>query len=155
MTEEENTNWDEELENLTSVGWEDQTGMSPEEARFNIVIRKLEAVFQEWADTEVYATVPEDADPFNATEITVDVEPFEDSFKTSLGDVAAVPMLGVIASIMSDILKADEGVPTEETLREYRVRIVEAVKALMVEGVLVSKSPTWADKFDDATVGLN
>ena len=104
---EENTNWDKELEELNSVDWQDQTGMSPEEARFEIVIKKLEAVLHEWANTEVYADIPEDVQlgaDWNEVEVTIDAEPFEDSFKTTLGDVAAVPILRVISNILTDIL---------------------------------------------------
>ena len=154
---EENTNWDKELEELNSVDWQDQTGMSPEEARFEIVIRKLEAVMSEWGATEVYADIPEDVDlgsDWNAVEVKIDAEPFEDSFKTTLGDVASVPILGVIANILAEILD-NSGAPKEDALREYRSRVVNAVQALMIEGILVSKSPAWNDRFQEVTDQLS
>ena len=154
---EENTNWDKELEELNSVDWQDQTGMSPEEARFEIVIKKLEAVLHEWANTEVYADIPEDVQlgaDWNEVEVTIDAEPFEDSFKTTLGDVAAVPILGVIANILTDILDSN-GRPHEDMLREYRSKVVNAVKSLMIEGILVSKSPKWNDRFEEVTDQLS
>ncbi len=143
---EENTNWDEELENLTTLE-------SAEDARLEIVIGKLEAVMDKWSDTVVYATVPDDAMDIENGTMEVRTEAFEDSFKTCLGDIAAVPMLGIIAQVLAEIIDSEDKHDIDQ-LRKSRLRIVEAVKALMIEGILISKSPDWSNEFEDATKGL-
>jgi hypothetical protein len=153
MTKQDNTNWDDELKNLNEASWQDQSGLSAEEARFDIVINKLEGVMNKWAATPVWAAVPTDENDFGLMEIAT--EPFDGGTETCLGDVAAVPMLGVISSIIKDMMSMDKDAPDLEDLQRYREDIVTAVTSLMVEGILISKSPDWNTQFNAATSGLS
>lgn len=143
----EDTNWDDELKNMPT-----NEGLSPEEARFDIVVNKIEGVMNRWADTPVWAAVPEDATEIGVMDIAS--EPFEGSVESCLGDVASVPMLCIISKILKEMLSMDRSEPDEDDLMRYRDEIVHTVTGLMIEGILVSKSPPWHDDFEQAIAGL-
>ena len=149
---EDNTNWDNELRNLNKTSWEDQTGLSAEEARFDIVVGKIESVMGKWASTPVWAAVPEAEEEIGMMEIST--APFDGGTETCLGDVAVVPILSVISGILKDMMSVEKDTPDFEDLQRYREDIVSVGLALMVEGILISKSPEWNDVFAEATTGL-
>ena len=152
---EDDTNWDDELKSMfenEQFDLDNPTGLSAEEARFDIVVSRIDSVMQKWAETPVWASVPTDPEEIGILEL--DNEPFEGGTETCLGDVASVPILGLLAKILRDMLSLENDTPQEEDLMRYRDEISHAVTGLMVEGILVFKSPPWNDDFEEAAAGL-
>jgi Fe-S-cluster formation regulator IscX/YfhJ len=149
MTDEnemENVNWDEALADLNEE-------IDPRAARFHIAVSQLENLIEEWGDTPIYAKPSEE---MAIGEMELSEEPQEGFLETRLGDITAVPLLGVLARTVTEILhSADEDGPDLEALYESKERINEAVKALLIEGILIANSPEWKERFTKAVEGLN
>jgi hypothetical protein len=150
MSDMENeVNWDDELANLN-----DQE--SVEEIKFDMIASKIFDLVQEWGSTQVYAQPPSMPDEDGQVGMRVSEEDFEGSVKTSLGDLASVPLMGMMADIIRQLFIEGGGVVElePETVLEHRQRLVETVIAIMTEGILISNSPDWAERFDEASKGL-
>lgn len=150
MSDMENeVNWDDELINLN-----DQE--SVEEIKFDMIASRIYDLIHEWGNTKVYAQPPSMPDEEGQVGMKVSEEDFEGSVKTSLGDLASVPLMGLMADIIRQLFIEGGGVVEldPETIHEHRHRLVETVLAIMTEGILISHSPEWAEKFDEASKGL-
>ena len=142
----EETNWDKELEELNEE-------IDPRAARFHIAVSQIENLIEEWGNTPIYAKPPED---MSIGEMDLSEEPKEGFLETRLGDISAVPLLGVLAKTVTEILHAsDEDGPSLEALHDSKERINEAVKNLMIEGILIANAPEWKERFAKATEGLS
>ncbi len=142
--ETEDVNWDEELENLNEE-------LDPSGARYMIAINQLERLMNEWGETVIYAEPPQD---LTVGQIALSEEPKEGYIETSIGDISAIPLLGVMAKIFSEMMEdgpdADMG-----AMLTNRAKVIELVRDLMIEGILISNAPEWKDRFAKAVEGLN
>ena len=151
MTDMENdTNWDEALENLNE---EEELG----EIRFEMIAERFMSIINEWSQVPVWAQPPqlnEDEDSYVG--LKVSDEPFDGGIETTMGDISALPLMGVVADIIRELFIEGGGVVDlgPDNLKEHRHRMISAIKAVMVEGILISHAPEWSDKFDDAAKGL-
>tara|TARA_Y100001956_G_scaffold63027_1_gene63240 strand:+ start:1209 stop:1676 length:468 start_codon:yes stop_codon:yes gene_type:complete len=151
MTDMDNdTNWDEELESLND---QEEVG----EIRFGMIADRFMSIINEWSEVPVWALPPqmnEDEDSY--MEMKVSDEPFEGGIQTTMGDISALPLMGVVADIIRELFVEGGGVVDlgPDNLKEHRHRMIAAIKAVMVEGILISNAPEWSDKFDDAAKGL-
>ena len=141
--------WDVELECLNA---EENT----EDIRFDIVADQVFRLVQEWGSTRVHAQSPSMPDEEGQMGMKVSEEAFEGSVKTSLGNLAAVPLMGLMADIIRQLFIEGGGVVQlePETILEHRHKLVEAVVSIMTEGILISHSPEWAGRFDSVTKDL-
>ena len=140
----EDTNWDEELVNLNEE-------LDARGARYMIAINQLERLMTEWGNTVVYAEPPQD---LKVGEIAISEEPKEGYIETSVGDISAIPLLGVMANIFSEILEDGPDADMNAML-ENRARVIELVRDLMIEGILIANNPEWKDRFTKAVEGLS
>ena len=140
------TDWDKELEDLNEE-------IDPRAARFHIAVSQIENLIEEWGSTPIYAKPSED---MSIGEMELSEEPKDGFLETRLGEISAVPLLGVLAKTVTEILhNTDEDGPDLEALYESKQRINEAVKNLMIEGILIANAPEWKDRFAKAAEGLS
>ena len=143
MSEEEirEVDWDAELADI------DHDEMM--NARLDVHTDAIQKVIEEWMKTTVWAKTPETEDD------TIDVhnQPFDGADKTSLGEVAAIPVLNLFGFLMHV-----GGVNTEEldaeAIRNAKGFIMGVTASLITEGIMIANSPGWAEKVDAATKGL-
>jgi len=146
---ENEVNWDDELVNLNDEE-------SVEEIKFDMIASRIFDLVQEWGSTRVYAQPPSMPDEEGQVGMKVSEEDFEGSIKTSLGDLASVPLMGAMADIIRQLFIEGGGVVQlePETVQEHRHKLVEAVISIMTEGILISHSPEWVERFDEVSKGL-
>ncbi|MBF85856.1 MAG: hypothetical protein CL489_15490 [Acidobacteria bacterium] len=145
---EEHINWDKELLALNETLNDNEQG----QAQFEIISTKIRSVMEDWMATKVYAQVNEPEDSEEGI-VEVSTDEFEDSVETELGQIACVPLMGLIGQILSDIMAAD-AVFEEEQIERFGEAVTHVVGNLLVEGILISNAPQWREKFDDAMTGI-
>lgn len=163
---EEHINWDKELLALNETLNDNEQG----QAQFEVISTKMRAVMKDWMSTKVYARVnqeggdwhPNDGglmveydQPYSNDEgiVEVSTDEFEDSIETELGQIACVPVMGLIGQILSEIM-TDDAEFGEEQIERFGEAVTQVVGNLLVEGILISNAPQWRAKFDDAMTGI-
>jgi hypothetical protein len=152
---EKNVNWDKELESLNETLTNNEQG----QAQFEVISTKMRAVMKDWMSTKVYARVNQEGveydQPYSNDEgiVEVSTDEFEDSVEAELGQIACVPVMGLIGQILSEIMAAD-AVFEEEQIERFGEAVTQVVGNLLVEGILISNAPEWREKFDEAMTGI-
>ena len=143
MSEEEigNVDWDAVLLDVSH----DETM----NARLDVHTAAIIKVIEEWKQTPVLAKSPINADD------TLDInnEPFEGADKTSLGEVASIPLLNLFGFLMH-VGGIDPDELDAEAIRDAKGYIMGVCASLITEGIMIANSPGWGEKVDAATKGL-
>ena len=126
-------NWDESFKEIQD---------DADEAFFDVITSRVQAVVNEWLHTPIWAKTPEDL----GEPMLVSTVEREDSVQTKLGELAAVQFLGVLAQLCT---KADVAIDPRIIYRNKDM-ILDAIGCLMVEGVMVANAPEWSGKMDKA-----
>ena len=143
MSEEEirDVDWDAEL---LDIGHDEKMN-----ARLDVHTEAIQKIIEEWMQTTVWAKSPETEDD------TLDInnDPFEGADKTSLGEVASIPILNLFGFLMH-VGGVDPDDLNTEAIRDHKGFIMGVTASLITEGIMIANSPGWAEKVDAATKGL-
>lgn len=125
--------------------WDDAlTTLSDREkgdANFEVIASRVSKVVKDWLKSPVYAATSGPDEPMQ-----IGSSDFENAKKTRLGEVAAVPVLGLMAMLCTKSeIRLDPKV-----IFENKKLILECVESMMVEGVLMANSSEWCEQMDTA-----
>jgi len=131
--EEWDGDWNDALETLSDK----EKG----NANFEVVASRVSKVVKDWLNSPVWAATGGPDEPMH-----IGSSEFEDAKKTRLGEVAAVPVLG----LMSMLCVQSEVRLDPKVIFENKKAVLECVEAMMVEGVLMANSVEWCEQMDNA-----
>lgn len=125
--------------------WDDAlTTLSDREkgdANFEVIASRVSKVVKDWLKSPVYAATSGPDEPMQ-----IGSSDFENAKKTRLGEVAAVPVLGLMAMLCTKSeIRLDPKV-----IFENKKLILACVESMMVEGVLMANSSEWCEQMDTA-----
>lgn len=124
---------------------------SQEEARFEIVARKVGEIVKKWAATPAYVSVLKNSGDESIIEVSH--QPSKGAVQTSVGETITIPVVTLINETVRDRAQIE----LEDTTVHYEdlhKKIVNVVHSLMVESILISRHPEWVEQFDVAIEGL-
>jgi len=131
-------NWDGDWDQaLTGVSVGEQN-----EAKFDVVVSRVQAVIRDWMETPIWAMTPEEPEE----PMKIGMSEFDDSTETRLGELASVQILGLLA-----MLCVKSGVEIDPRIMfENKELILDVVAACLTEGIMIGNAPGWSDKMDAA-----
>jgi hypothetical protein len=131
--EEWDGDWDEALTNLSDKEKGD--------ANFEVIASRVSKVVKDWLKSPVWAATGGPDEPMH-----IGSSEFDNAKKTHLGEVAAVPVLGLLSMLcVQSEVRLDPKV-----IFENKKLILECVESMMVEGVLMANSSDWCEQMDTA-----
>ena len=136
--------WGEEMKHLNE-------SFSQDEARFDIVARKVAEIVKKWAATPAYVSILEDSGDESLIEVSH--EPSKGAVQTSVGDTITIPVVTLINEIVRDRSQMELEDATIH-YEDFHGKIVNVVHSLIVESILISRHPEWVEQFDVAVKGL-
>jgi hypothetical protein len=129
-----NVDWDQELQELDPL--------ETDEAMFDVTTDRIERLISKWMETPMYAN-PDDG------EMQISEEPSEMSHQTTLGQIAAVPLLNLIAKTAAQM--SQESDPLNwfaEHISDNGDLILDLLKCTMTEGIMIANAPGLREEFD-------
>ncbi len=125
--------WDEALHDLSD--------REKGDANFEVIASRVSKVVKDWLKSPVWAATGGPDQP-----MLIGSSDFENAKKTHLGEVAAVPVLGLMAMLCT---KSEVRIDPK-VIFENKKLILECVESMMVEGVLMANSAEWCEQMDTA-----
>ena len=140
MKEEPKVDWNKELQGLDSF--------EKDEAMFDVTTDRVERLVGKWMTTPMYAT-PDDG------EMTITDEPEEMSHETTLGQIAAVPLLNIIAKTAAQMSRAEDPMDWfAEHINDNGDLILDLLKSVMTEGIMIANAPGLREEFDQVLYNI-
>ena len=140
MEENINVDWNKELQELDPN--------EKDEAMFDVTTDRIERLVGRWMGTPMYAN-PDDG------EMEISDEPDDMSHQTTLGQIAAVPLLNIIAKTAAHMSKEED--PLEwfgEHIQDNGDMILELLQSIMTEGIMIANAPGLREEFDQVLGGV-
>jgi len=135
-----NVDWDKELQELDPL--------ETDEAMFDVATDRIERLIGKWMLTPMYAT-PDDDD------MTISDDPEEGSHETTLGQIAAVPLLNIIAKTAARMSREDDPLTWfGEYIHNNGDMILDLLQSVMTEGIMVANAPGLREEFDQVLAGV-
>ena len=125
--------WDEALHDLSD--------REKGDANFEVIASRVSKVVKDWLKSPVWAATGGPDQP-----MLIGSSDFENAKKTHLGEVAAVPVLGLMAMLCT---KSEVRIDPK-VIFENKKLILECIESMMVEGVLMANSAEWCEQMDTA-----
>ena len=140
MNDSSKTDWNKELQELDSF--------EKDEAMFDVTTDRIERLIGKWMTTPMYAT-PDDG----AMSISEDQE--EGSHETTLGQIAAVPLLNIIAKTAAQMSKEDDPLTWfADHIEDNGDLILDLLQSVMTEGIMIANAPGLREEFDQVLTGV-
>jgi hypothetical protein len=141
MKENTNVDWNKELQDLDSD--------EKDEALFDVTTEHIERLIGKWMETPMYAKPEDDG------EVLVGSEPDEMAHETTLGQIAAVPLLNLIIRTAGEMSKEDSPVAWfEGNIKESSDLILDLLKSVMTEGIMIANAPGLRSEFDQILTSI-
>ena len=140
MEDNVNVDWNKELQELDPL--------ETDEAMFDVTTDRIERLVSKWMETPMYAN-PGDG------EMQISEEPSEMSHQTTLGQIAAVPLLNLIAKTAAQISR--ESNPLDwfaEHISDNGDLILDLLQSVMTEGIMIANAPGLREEFDQVLAGV-
>ena len=134
------TDWNKELQELDSF--------EIDEAMFDVATDRIERLVGKWMETPMYAN-PDDG------EMQISEEPSEMSHQTTLGQIAAVPLLNLIAKTAAQMSKEEDPLDWfAEHINDNGDLILDLLQSVMTEGIMIANAPGIREEFDQVLAGI-
>ena len=134
MKENMNTDWNKELQELDSV--------EKDEAMFDVTTDAIERLVGKWMGTIMYAK-PEDGT------MSISDDEMEGAQKTTLGQIAAVPLLNIIARTAHQMSQQEDPLDWfAGYIHEDGDIVLDLLQAIMTEGIMIANAPGLREEFD-------
>jgi len=135
-----NVDWDKELQKLDPL--------ETDEAMFDVTTDRIERLVGKWMLTPMYAT-PDDGD------MAISEDAGEGSHATTLGQIAAVPLLNMIAKTAARMSKEDDPIAWfGEYIHDNGDVILDLLQSVMTEGIMIANAPGLREEFDAVLAGV-
>lgn len=140
MEDNVNVDWNKELQGLDSL--------EKEEAMFDVTTDRIERLVSKWMETPMYAN-PDDG------EMQISEEPSEMSHQTTLGQIAAVPLLNLIAKTAAQMSRESDPLNWfAEHISDNGDMILDLLQSVMTEGIMIANAPGLREEFDQVLAGV-
>ena len=134
MEDNVNVDWNKELQGLDSL--------EKEEAMFDVTTDRIERLVSKGMETPMYAN-PDDG------KMQISEEPSEMSHQTTLGQIAAVPLLNLIAKTAAQMSRESDPLDWfAEHINDNGDLILDLLKSTMTEGIMIANAPGLREEFD-------
>lgn len=140
MNKDNNVDWNKELQELDSD--------EKDEAMFDVTTDRIERLIGKWMLTPMYAI--QDSDDMMISE-----DPEEGSQETTLGQIAAVPLLNIIAKTAAQMSQQDDPLLWfGEHIHDNGDMILDLLQSVMTEGIMIANAPGLREEFDQVLAGV-
>jgi hypothetical protein len=137
-----NVDWDKELQELDPL--------ETDEAMFDVTTDRIERLVGKWMQTPMYASPNTSGDDLQISE-----EPGEMSHETTLGQIAAVPLLNMIAKTAAQMSKEDDPLTWfGGFIHDNGDVILDLLQSVMTEGIMIANAPGLREEFDQVLGGV-
>lgn len=137
---QDEVDWNKELEDLDPE--------EKNEALFDVTSEHIERLIDKWMATPMYAGIGDG-------EVLVGNEPDENTRETTLGQIASVPLLNLIIRTAGQMSEKDSPIAWfEEHIQENSDLILDLLKSVMTEGIMVANAPGLRNEFDQILTSI-
>jgi hypothetical protein len=115
---------------------------------FDVTTDRIERLVSKWMETPMYAN-PDDG------EMQISEKPSEMSHQTTLGQIAAVPLLNLIAKTAAQMSRESDPLNWfAEHISDNGDMILDLLQSVMTEGIMIANAPGLREEFDQVLAGV-